>query len=129
MRVLVFVAIVAILSMFLIFQAEAARVSLQWNAPTTNEDGTPLTDLAGFIVYWGFNPGEEAGSETLRNVTTTQLESTTWDGRTVYFRVTAYDDKSPANESLPSNEISIPFPPAPDVTAPSRPTRLRGQSL
>ena len=26
-------------------------VTLSWQAPTTNEDGTPLTDLAGFKIY------------------------------------------------------------------------------
>lgn len=27
------------------------EVTLTWEAPTTNTDGSPLTDLAGFIVY------------------------------------------------------------------------------
>ena len=30
---------------------DAASVSLTWNAPTTNADGTPLTDLANYRVY------------------------------------------------------------------------------
>ena len=30
---------------------EAASVSLSWTAPTTNADGSPLTDLAGYRVY------------------------------------------------------------------------------
>lgn len=33
--------------------AEAASLSLSWNAPSTNADGTPLTDLAGYRVYIG----------------------------------------------------------------------------
>ena len=28
------------------------EASLQWTAPTENEDGTPLNDLAGFVIYW-----------------------------------------------------------------------------
>jgi hypothetical protein len=27
-------------------------VTLSWIAPTTNEDGTPLTDLAGYKIYY-----------------------------------------------------------------------------
>jgi ABC-type glycerol-3-phosphate transport system substrate-binding protein len=27
--------------------------TLTWDAPTTNVDGTPLTDLAGYKVYYG----------------------------------------------------------------------------
>src|SRR5258705_3518776 len=37
-------------------RAEAASLSLGWNAPTTNADGTPLTDLAGYHVYLGTSP-------------------------------------------------------------------------
>ena len=37
-------------------RAEAASVSLSWNAPTTNADGTPLADLAGYHVYLGTSP-------------------------------------------------------------------------
>ena len=37
-------------------RVEAASVSLSWGAPTTNADGTPLTDLAGYHVYLGASP-------------------------------------------------------------------------
>ena len=33
--------------------AEAASVTLAWTEPTTNADGTRLTDLAGYRVYLG----------------------------------------------------------------------------
>ena len=32
-------------------RADAASVSVTWDAPTTNVDGTPLTDLAGYRIY------------------------------------------------------------------------------
>jgi hypothetical protein len=32
-------------------------VTLSWTPPTQNEDGTPLTDLAGYVFYWGTTPG------------------------------------------------------------------------
>lgn len=32
-------------------RVDAASLSLSWNAPTTNIDGTPLSDLGGYRVY------------------------------------------------------------------------------
>ena len=32
-----------------------AAVTLNWQAPTENTDGTPLTDLAGYRIYYGVN--------------------------------------------------------------------------
>lgn len=32
--------------------------ALAWTPPTRNEDGTPLTDLAGYRIYYGTAPGE-----------------------------------------------------------------------
>ena len=34
----------------------AASATLSWEAPTENEDGSPLTDLAGFKIYYGNSP-------------------------------------------------------------------------
>lgn len=39
-----------------------AAVTLNWQAPTQNTDGTPLTDLAGYRIYYGADPAD------LRNV-------------------------------------------------------------
>ena len=33
-------------------------ISLSWSAPTENEDGSALVDLAGFRIYWGTAPDE-----------------------------------------------------------------------
>ena len=30
---------------------------VSWHAPTTNTDGTPLTDLTGYTIYYGTQPG------------------------------------------------------------------------
>ncbi len=32
--------------------------SLFWEAPTSNTNGTPLTDLVGYRIYYGSNPQE-----------------------------------------------------------------------
>ncbi len=31
--------------------------TLSWTPPTQNTDGSPLTDLAGYRVYWGTSSG------------------------------------------------------------------------
>ena len=42
-------------------------VTLSWTPPTQNEDGSPLTDLAGYKIYWGTTPGVYPNSVTLNN--------------------------------------------------------------
>ena len=42
-------------------------VTLTWTPPTENDDGTPLTDLAGYKLYWGTTPGVYTDSVTLDN--------------------------------------------------------------
>lgn len=34
---------------------QAGELSVTWTMPTTNHDGTPLTDLGGAKIYWGLN--------------------------------------------------------------------------
>jgi hypothetical protein len=41
--------------------------TLSWTAPTQNEDGTTLTDLAGYKLYWGTTPGNYTESVTIEN--------------------------------------------------------------
>jgi len=33
--------------------ANAGSITVKWTAPTTNEDGTPITALSGFNIYYG----------------------------------------------------------------------------
>jgi hypothetical protein len=52
-------------------------VTLNWMPPTQNEDGTPLTDLAGYRFYWGTTPGSYPNSVTVSNpgITTYVVEN------------------------------------------------------
>ena len=94
-------------------------VPLGWDAPTTNEDGTPLTDLAGYKVYVSevsipdkvdtHDPvlatevaDIPAGTEVANAQYTPSVET-----GTLYFRVTAYDTSG--NESHLSNEVTKNF--------------------
>ena len=36
-----------------VVEAAVGSVTLRWKTPLTNEDGTPLTDLAGYVIRYG----------------------------------------------------------------------------
>lgn len=85
-------------------KAEAADAQLSWTPPTQNTDGSPLTDLGGYTIYYGPSAGnylsqQDVPDETATGATVTDLTEGTW-----YFAVTAYDTS--ANESALSNEAS-----------------------
>ena len=48
-----FPALLLILIVPLMAWAQTITVQLSWTAPTTNVDGTPITDLAGYTIYAG----------------------------------------------------------------------------
>ncbi|GBD96777.1 MAG TPA: hypothetical protein ENG83_07545 [Nitrospirae bacterium] len=78
-----------------------SSATLSWDAPTTNSDGTPLTDLAGYKVYYGTSSSNYTESVDIGNTTGAVVDSLspgTW-----CFAVTAYDTSG--NESDYSNEV------------------------
>jgi len=84
--------------------------TLSWNAPTTNTDGSALTDLAGYKVYYGTVSGTYAGSINMAGKNSTSLSVATLASTvpvrgTYYIAVTAYDTSG--FESNYSNEVSI----------------------
>ncbi|MCZ6619614.1 MAG: hypothetical protein O7E57_15940 [Gammaproteobacteria bacterium] len=81
--------------------------SLEWRAPTQNEDGSALTDLAGYVVYWGAQSRNYTGSHTINSPTITQWDVTVSPGL-YFFAVTALD--SGGIESQYSNEIAKTIP-------------------
>jgi hypothetical protein len=58
-------------------------VTLNWTSPTQNTDGTPLSNLAGYKIYWGTSQGSYPNSVTLNNpglatYVVDQLTPATW---------------------------------------------------
>lgn len=77
---------------------------LSWTPPTQNTDGSALTNLAGYKVYWGTSQGNYTNSVTLNNPGLTsyvvdQLTPATW-----HFAMTAVN--STGAESAYSNLAS-----------------------
>jgi hypothetical protein len=80
---------------------DAASLSLSWNAPTTNVDGTPLSDLGGYRVYLATTSPACPGASflTVSSPTTTPAPGQTIvsrvtglsAGATYFMRVTAVD--------------------------------------
>ncbi len=76
--------------------------SLAWNAPVQNTNGTQVTDLAGYNLYYGTESGRYTQSRAVQNANQTNLELPVEPG-TYYLAMTAYDLSG--NESDLSNEI------------------------
>ena len=81
--------------------ASAATVSLSWNPPTTNTDGSQLTDLAGYKVYYGTISGYYTQQIDVNNANSHTLSNLS-DGTTYYYAITAYNTS--LRESDYSNE-------------------------
>ena len=66
-------------------------VTLSWSPPTENTDGTTLTDLAGYRIYWGTTSGSYPNSVTIDNpgLTTYVVENLT--AGTYEFVATSYN--------------------------------------
>jgi len=82
--------------------AFAGTAALSWAAPTTNTDGTPLTNLAGYKVYYGTSSGNYGAPVNIGSQTSYSV--TGLNAGTYYFAVTAYDGSG--NESSFSNEVT-----------------------
>jgi hypothetical protein len=69
--------------------AGKGRATLSWTAPTQNEDGTPLRDLAGYVIRYGPGPKSLACTAQVKDASATkhvieQLAAGAW-----YFTVAA----------------------------------------
>ena len=89
-------------------QSANGTATLSWSPPTTREDGSPLTNLAGYKVRYGNAVGNYPTTVTIGNPGITRymvenLASGTW-----YFVMAAYDaaglesaNSSPASKTIP----------------------------
>lgn len=76
-----------------VVETASGSATLSWTPPTLRSDGSALTDLAGYKVYWGTAEGSYPNSATIDNpgVTTYVVEPLT-PGRW-YFVATAFDSQ------------------------------------
>lgn len=130
--------LIVLLSLLIPFavSAQAQNPTLfSWINPTTNTDGSALTDLAGTVIRCGTRSrAYDLVSVTVNDSTVTTLliaSVVTADGQ--YF-CAAFSFNVPGLESIPSNEVMFvilgarppPVPP-PSATAPSAPTEFTAE--
>jgi hypothetical protein len=81
--------------------------TLAWTPPSSNTNGTKLTDLAGFYVYDGPSPGSLSLVSTIANPAATSYTVANIPAGTWYFTVVAFD--SAGSQSSQSNLVSKTF--------------------
>ena len=64
-------------------------VTLSWTAPTENEDNSPLTDLAGYVIHYGTHAGQYSNTIYLDDPETTGYKFENLSPGTYYFAVAA----------------------------------------
>jgi len=85
--------------------AFAGQMAVSWLAPTQNTDGSPLTNLAGYLVYWGCGGTGYPNAEQINDpAVTAHTVSNVPDGQLCRTVVTARN--SAGVESAFSNEAS-----------------------
>ncbi len=100
------------------------QVNLTWTIPDENTNGTPLTDLAGFLLYRGISSGNyQLLTSQLEPTKTNYQDTNVVDGTTYYYAMKSVDSSNPANESAFSSETYA-TPGAPTDYPPNAPTNL-----
>jgi hypothetical protein len=79
-------------------------IALSWSAPATNSDGSPVTDLAGYRVYYGTASGFYTDNVTITNPSTLSATITNLPADTYYVIVRAFNSVNA--ESQASVEVS-----------------------
>jgi hypothetical protein len=85
--------------------AAAGTATLSWNAPTSNVNGTPITPLKGYTIYYGNSEGAMTQSLVVSGAATTSAEITGLGSGTWYFAVAA--DAADGTQSAKSDIGSI----------------------
>jgi hypothetical protein len=79
----------------------SGTATLTWAPPTQNTDGSPVTTLTGYHIYYGTTQGALTQSVAISDPTATTYEITGLSTGTWYFAVAA--DAADGSESAQSN--------------------------
>jgi hypothetical protein len=78
--------------------------TLSWTPPTLNTNGTALTNLAGYRIYYGTSPSTLTRTVTLNSAGLTRYVISDLSAATWYFSIRAYT--TTGSESVNSNTVS-----------------------
>jgi hypothetical protein len=79
-------------------QVALGNVTLSWAAPTQNADGSPLTDLAGYNIYYGTSSGVYDHEISIDNPGTTTYVVDNLVPDTYYFAATSFNSTGVESE-------------------------------
>jgi len=79
-------------------------VFLGWVAPTENNNGSPITDLAGYKIHYGVTSQDYTKVVAVSNPSLSRYVLDSLESGTYFFAITAYNSKG--IESTLSGEIS-----------------------
>jgi hypothetical protein len=82
----------------------SGTTSLSWVAPTQNTDGSPLTNLAGFIIVYGASSNELSQSVQIDNPSVDSYVLQDLPAGTYYFGIKAYNQNG--EESAVSTTVT-----------------------
>lgn len=88
--------------------ATSGAATLTWTAPTTNTNGSALTDLAGYHVYYGTSPSTLSTVVDVANPATTSYTVSNLASGTWYFAVNAYTTSGIESSLSNTGSKSIP---------------------
>jgi hypothetical protein len=90
-----------------IASATDKSVTLSWNPPTENSNGTSLTNLAGYTLHYGTTPQDYTGSIEITDPTQTSyvLSNSNFPAGTYYFAISAYNQQQVSSSF--SGEVSV----------------------
>jgi hypothetical protein len=74
--------------------AASGDATLSWSPPTTNTNGSPITDLAGYKIYYGKSAQALTSVLEVANPATVDYEIGNLGAGTWYFAVAAYNSES-----------------------------------
>jgi Fibronectin type III domain len=82
---------------------KTGSATLSWTPPTENTDGTPVTDLAGYHIYYGTTEGAWTSTITVLEATETSYVVSGLAPGTYYFAVVAFNT---AGDDSPESNVA-----------------------
>jgi len=81
--------------------ATSSSVTLSWQPPTQNSNGSSITDLAGYVIHYGTASADYKQVAKVKNAGLTRFVLDNLAKGTYYFAITAYNSKGLESELSP----------------------------
>ena len=88
-------------------QVANGSVTVSWNPPTTNADGSAITDLAGYRIFYGHAPNDLEQTVQIDNPGTTRWVVENLSPATWYFSMTSVNDSGLESTRTPVGSRTI----------------------